>query len=350
MSRKIIAFVLSGILLVSGGASRGGTVQWDFNGDVSSSTGGADLELGAAAPASVPEVNFDLADIGVDAAEVAIFGRGTYFKFTHGFPPNGGGIYVNQYTLILDVMFPDRSPSSGWAALLQTSTANAGDGDWFVNPGSGLGISGNYGGILDDGVWHRIALVVDNVAGSFTSYIDGSQVEQIHTADDGDLVVDGRWSLDTTALLFADQDGENAGGMVNSVQIRDTAMTADELLGLGGPDAAGIFLPSDPRDCLFRNFSVAFDPLTGSVNGTWVSLPGDQGFRVFEGARQIGGDLPANATGFNDPSPPAGGAAVKYTLEPLRTGRSSAGATPRRSRRSPARETSPPRSTARRSA
>ncbi len=220
----------------------GAVAQWDFNGDLSSSTGGQDLVPLAADPAFDPEVMFDAAEIDGAEAEVAYFGRGTYFIATHDLPPNGGGQYVNQYTVIMDVMFPDRSPSGGWAALWQTNDGNTNDGDWFINPEGGIGISGVYGGFIEDGRWYRLALVVDLVAGTLTSYINGEQVQQLTG-----LALDGRFSLYSSdspqgpvALLFADENAENAEGYVNSVQIRGYAMTAEELLALGGPEADGI--------------------------------------------------------------------------------------------------------------
>ncbi len=312
MSRSIALTAIVAFLLAPRAPSGAGTVQWDFNGDLTSSTGGLDLVPGAASPAASPGVDFTVEEIGGADAEVASFTRGTFFQLTHGSPPNGGGLRLNQYTLILDVLFPDRAPSGGWAALWQTGVANRDDGDWFVNPGAGVGISGQYGGLVEDGVWHRLALVVDSSKTSFVSFVDGVQVQEVHEAGK-----DGRFSLDAAALLFADESGENAAGFVNSVQLRDAAMTADDLLALGGPAAEGIPLAADPRDCVFRNFSAGYDPAANIVAGTWAGLPGDEGFRVFEGARQIGGDLPASARSFTDAGPPAAGAAVKYTLEAL---------------------------------
>ena len=158
---------------------------------------------------------------------------------THGLPANGGGSYVNQYTLIMDVMFPSRP--TGWAVLWQTNPNNSNDGDWFINPSGGLGISSIYGGSVADGSWNRVALVVDDVAGTFTSFLNGTQVQQI-----SGLTLDDRWSLDTTALLFADENGENAAGYVNSVQLRGRAMGAVEIAALGSAQASGIPLPQEP--------------------------------------------------------------------------------------------------------
>jgi hypothetical protein len=230
------------LVILSGLLSRAAiTGQWDFNGNLASSTGGTNLSAEASAPATVAGVTFTTASIGGQTAQVAAFTRGTFFRMTHGLAANGGGSYVNQYTLIMDVMFPSRP--TGWAALWQTNPSDANDGDWFVNPSGGLGISSVYGGNVADGIWNRIALVVDGVAGTFTSYLNGTGVQQI-----SGVTLDGRWSLDATALLFADENEENAAGYVNSVQLRGSALAAAEIAALGGPRAAGIPVPQTPAD------------------------------------------------------------------------------------------------------
>jgi hypothetical protein len=219
--------------------SGGGIAQWDFSGNLASSTGGANLSAEASAPATVAGATFTTASIGGQTAQVAAFTRGTFFRMTHGLAANGGGSYVNQYTLIMDVMFPSRP--TGWAVLWQTNPNNANDGDWFINASGGLGISGVYGGSVADGTWNRMALVVDGVAGTFTSYLNGTSVQQISGA-----TLDGRWSLDSTVLLFADEDQENAAGYVNSVQLRGSALAPADIAALGGPQATGIPLPQTP--------------------------------------------------------------------------------------------------------
>lgn len=215
--------------------------QWDFSGSLSSTTGGNALMAEAAAPAVNPGVTYVNSTIAGTSVQVAQFTRGTYFRATHGLPANGGGTYVNQYALLMDVMFPNTA-SSGWAALYQTNPSNANDGDWFIrHAGFGIGISGNYGGYVADNVWHRLALVVDLVAGTFTSYVDGQQVQQNTGLD-----FNGRFALESQVLFFADEDSENSLGYVNSIQLRGYAMTAAEVALLGGPTPSGIPLPAIP--------------------------------------------------------------------------------------------------------
>jgi len=243
--RAAAAFVLIGL-----GGVRGALVQWDFNGDLSPTAGSGSLAAEACAPADQPEVTFETVSIEGRQAQVAHFSRGTYFRAVHNLPSNGGGAYVNRYTVLMDVMFPDRSPSGGWAALLQTNLNNSNDGDWFVNPAGGVGISGNYGGAVPEGEWHRLVLVVDLVAGTFTSYVDGEKVQQ-----NSGLDLDGRFSLyaqddpngnPPVVLFFADENSENAEGYVNSIQIRDSALTDEAVAALGGPEAEGIPLQIEP--------------------------------------------------------------------------------------------------------
>lgn len=213
--------------------------QYDFNGNLNSTVGGNPLTSGFAAPAAGAGVTFSNVTINGNQAQAAAFTRGTYFALTPGLGANGGGSLLNQYTLLFDVMFPSRP--GGWAVLYQTAAANSDDGEWFVNPSQALGISGNYGGTVADGTWNRLAVVVDNVAGTFTSYVNGAPVQQ-----DTGLTLDGRWALGSSFLLFADNDQENAAGWVNSVQLRPVAMLPAEVAALGGATAAGIPAPAAP--------------------------------------------------------------------------------------------------------
>lgn len=235
-------------LAALGGATAGGIplstnapayAQFDFNGNLNSSVGGNPLTTGFAAPAVSAGVTYSNVTIAGGAAQAAWFTRGTYFSLTHGLGANGGGSGLNQYTLLLDVMFPSRP--SGWAALYQNSTANTDDAECFINPNQGIGISGNYAGTVADGTWNRLAIVVDNVAGTFTTYVNGTPAQQ-----NTGLTVDGRWAIGASLLCFADNDEENAAGLVNSLQLRPTAMLPAEVAALGGATAAGIPAPAAP--------------------------------------------------------------------------------------------------------
>jgi hypothetical protein len=241
------------IILLGGAGVEAETIaQWDFDDSLASTTGQAALTAGAAAPAAMPSLTFADAVIAGAPARVGRFTRGTYLRVHPGFAPNGGGVFVNRFTLILDVMFPDRSPSGGWAALLQTNDANANDGDWFIDPAGGLGIDGAYGGSVPPGEWRRLALVAGLAAGTFSSYVDGVKASQLTGQD-----LDGRFSLYSVNdgaregfFLFADDNGENAQGFVNAVQVRDTVLCPEDVAALGGVSTGPLVpTPIPPRIC-----------------------------------------------------------------------------------------------------
>lgn len=217
-----------------------GTIaQYDFNGDLSSSVGGSILTTDFAAPALSAGVTFSPAVAGSLSGQAASLTRGTFLRMNHGLGANGGGTLLNQYTLIMDVNFPSRP--NNWNVFYQSNTNNTEDGEWFVNSAGGVGISANYGGNVPTNTWNRCAVVVDQVAGTFTSFINGVQVQQ-----NTGLSLDGRWGLSPQVLLFADENQENSPVLVNSVQLRPYVMIASDLATLGSATAAGIPFPIPP--------------------------------------------------------------------------------------------------------
>lgn len=233
---------------IPGGA--GVTGQWDFENGNLAATMGRDLEyfrgcvprdcnqdlpgatqFGSAGSFGVPRINGKDPQIMSFPLVEPCYG----YLFTHGVAPNGGGNFVNQYTLILDVYYP-AIDAEGWAAIYQTGAANTEDAEAYIRGSDGgLGINGQYGGQVLDGRWHRLGIVADLTVGSVRFYVDGLPGSSI--SDEG---LDGRFSLDETILLFAEPAFYSSAGYVNSVQIRDYAMSSEEMEALGGPTAAGI--------------------------------------------------------------------------------------------------------------
>ena len=147
-----------------------------------------------------------------------------------GADANGGGVFVNQYTIIMDFFRPTTSDGS-WQALYNTSPDNANDAELYIDTTNGIGIDGDFEGVVTANQWHRIAWAVDTVAGTISKYIDGTFVGDSPT--DG---FDGRWSVFSATdgqatLLFTEGIGGRftAPGYVNSIQVRDGAMTAGEM-------------------------------------------------------------------------------------------------------------------------
>jgi hypothetical protein len=240
------------------------TGQWDFDTGDLSATIGRPLQLmdgPKGASARAVEFNtttgFKIPDIGGKPARVLRFAGATTrsigLLMDHGILPNGGGgqgiTRVNQWTLILDLLIPNTNDER-WFALLQSDLSNTSDTDFcvsFNNQTGGIGIRGQYEGegAIVPGRWHRIAVAMNVTEGIMEKYIDGS-LFAVQQLPDSEREVDGRFSLSSSALLFADEDGESQVAYVNSIQIRNYSMDVDEVRAAGGPAAEGISTNSVP--------------------------------------------------------------------------------------------------------
>jgi len=153
----------------------------------------------------------------------------SYMIATHGIDTAlSAGTKVNEFTLVMDVMIPD----SGKKYLLyQTDPANQDDGDWAIKPTGEMGIEAT--GYTDTfkmkaGLWYKLAIAVKNDE-RYDYYADG---ELVLNGTPG--AVDGQFSLESTVLLFADNDGEDNPLTVTGVSIYNKALTDEEIADLGG--------------------------------------------------------------------------------------------------------------------
>jgi hypothetical protein len=259
------------------------TGQWDFNnGNLAATVGNdlqfhdaavqADTSFGTTTALAVPDIN------GVPASIVHIvpnaFPWGGFTMF-HGAVPNGGGAFVNQYTLIYDVYLP----FVAWRSLLQTDLSNVSDGDLFISPTGGIGISGTYDGNVAIGDWHRIALAMDlsgpGQAPVLAKFVDGVKVGN---QTGGLSSVDGRFSLGTSALLFADNDGDANDTYISSVQFSNGRRPDAFIEALGGPSAAKIpgAISARPQGSSIIIRWTGGVPLQSadSLNGPWTTVTG----------------------------------------------------------------------------
>jgi hypothetical protein len=252
MRRILSALSVPLILGLSLSAPAAVTGQWDFNSSNFVATVGADLQAQGIAVTDTAfgtTMAFGIPNIGGAVAQVMRFPlmptSADGFEMFPGAEANGSTGDVNQYSLIMDILYP--SASTGYRSLFQTSAGNSNDGDWFVNGDNGLGISGSYHGNLTPDTWHRIALVVDleqtDATKKYLNYMDGSFVGYSDLGTAGNP--GGRFSAypassGTPSWILSDNDGETALGYVNSIQFHDVALSAADIFALGGPSAAGI--------------------------------------------------------------------------------------------------------------
>ncbi|MBX3745504.1 MAG: LamG domain-containing protein [Verrucomicrobiae bacterium] len=335
LSRDILAVVAAGVGCLNLTVNAAITGQWDFaGGDLAASTGRALEYLDGEGGATASQTRFGttsalgIPDIGGQPAHVMGFPRSLPSMGYVVYPnagPNGGGLFVNQYTLIFDLLFPAES-STQWRALIQIDDpSNANDAELFINPSGAIGISGSYQGAVQANTWHRIAFAVDLVAPGgpqLRKYIDGTLVGQ-QTLGSG---VDGRWALSPSggafgesALLFTDNNedgGHVQPGFVSSIQIHDEALSSAHLAALGAPNGDRIpatvsvpasitslepapdainVMPSAPVEVVIASGSSPVAPASASLTLNDQPLP----LSIIEEDRQfrLQGTLPALAAG-----------------------------------------------------
>lgn len=280
------------------------TGAWEFNGDYSAAIGTDLVPQGGAVAGTVfgTTTALGVPDIGGLVAQVMRFPAmptsiDGYVMYP-GAAANGSTGDVNQYTLIMDILYP--SASTGFRALFQTRHDNVDDADWFVNGGNGIGIKAQYNGALTPDTWHRIALVVDleqtDVTKKYLNYIDGAFVGYSDLDTQGNP--GGRFSVWTASSgnpswVFSDDSGETALGYVNSVQFRDYAMTPTEIANLGGASAAGIPAAVRPLNdtgmsqCL-NSAGTAYEACSAANAGDFTPYPRQDGRFGRDAAANLG--------------------------------------------------------------
>jgi hypothetical protein len=248
------------------------TAQWDFS-DGLKATFGDDLQYNDMESMTGTmfgtTTSFGIADIGGETADVMFVPEGSQVGYLakHGIAPNGGGLYVNRYTLLMDVM---RVGSGGASAIIQASpTKNPGDATFF-SQNSNMGQGG--GGYAGDGSftsdeWHRIGFSVDLSSGSgvITKWVDGILQDE-WTPQGKDHI---RRSMEPEIIFFYDVD-ERSSWYVNSIQFLDGMLSNDEMAALGGPTAEGFESPN-ATGLIITDIVVGEN---GGVTITWNSRPG----------------------------------------------------------------------------
>lgn len=295
MKRKLLLtrIGLLGGMLLAGAISTHAAVteQWNFNGNLNAETGAGDPLTYADVPTQTATVfdtttGFSIPDIGGTPANVMSFpasGSSGGYRMPITAPANGGGSFVNDYTIVMDVLYPAASDATQ-RALVETdlgqvnTTAGA---EFYINGSNQVGgDGGSFFGSIAANTWHRIGLVVQGSANKATIYIDG--VEQGNFAVGG---IDNRFAVDPSsdpkpyAELFKDQNGATAAGYVASLQFRDAALSPGQMQALGGPAADGIPQVIPPVAPYFRSRSP--EPNATGVNpNPTITAVLDQGDRT----------------------------------------------------------------------
>ena len=226
---------------------------WTFDDpdDLTKATVGLDLVLtGSDSAVAGPAAGNGATRIGV----------GSYYKCTHGISSNGGGSYVNEYSIMVDFRIPQ---TGRYYCFYQTNTGNSNDGDFFINPSAHLGLNylGGYSySRVEAGEWYRLVISVD-LGHHFKAYLDG---QLIYTAT-SNYTVDGRFSLDPYFYFFADENGEDNEFDVAATAFFNYPLSDEEASKLGG---YGHVMPQPPVDHMNPYLQVATE---NSIYISWHS-------------------------------------------------------------------------------
>ncbi|NTW33342.1 MAG: T9SS type A sorting domain-containing protein, partial [Bacteroidetes bacterium] len=225
--------------------------QWDFDSTLLG-TKGSQLSYIYQTPSNLSKIQFATCDsfhiprienVNINVAKINALDSNEALRFYSNFFPEGrpsASDCNNSYTIIFDFLKPHTD--TGYISLLQTSNNNSDDGDLFIrNSDNSIGILGQYDGTLVDSTWNRLAVVFDLNQDKMDKYLNGSYIGTtlIPDALNGRFCINNNWGVQSSNF-FSDNDNETSALFVSSIQIRNYAMSQDELSYLGGVSSSKI--------------------------------------------------------------------------------------------------------------
>jgi hypothetical protein len=169
-------------------------------------------------------------------------------------PANGGGSLVNDYTVIVDVLYTN---ADLFRPVLQMDNGSLDDILAFlginifnqiaVTNTEGAGLPSEASGNMAPNTWYRLGFVLNHDVGEIDVYTNGAEAGSVIIGSGGDTL-DGPYALYTAVggLPLFSSTLTNVAGFVNSVQIRDISLNAGQMAALGGPAATGIPITIPP--------------------------------------------------------------------------------------------------------
>lgn len=226
------------------------TGQWDFNKKLIGTIGSQLVVMGDTNVMDQKIVfgttqSFRLPPIdntSVNIARIPAFDTNHALRFFSNIAPEGiPGVLDcdNTYSLVFDLLKP--SGKNDYTAIFQTSNNNSDDADFFLNgSNNSFGVLEQYKGGFADSTWVRLALVFDLYNEKLEVYLDGNYVGTITISNSqGRFCINNNWGVQSSNF-FSDDDGETNPIFVSSIQLRNYAMSPDEIKWLGKPKAEKI--------------------------------------------------------------------------------------------------------------
>ena len=245
----IYVAALSALMCVPRMTAQTNVGQWDFTRtNLAPTIGSASLSYGDTATQAGTQFgttsSLGIPAIGGSNANVMYFPvsgeSGGYNLPATALEPNGGGSLVNNYTIVMDVLFP-ASESQQVRPLVQTDNGIiTPDADLVVDTTGGIGAPpGPYTGSILPNTWYRIAFSV--TANQISKFINGVTVGVQSTGG-----VDSRFALTPGgfAQLFQNSTTNGAAaGYVSSIQLWNDALSPGQIAALGA--ASGSIIPTN---------------------------------------------------------------------------------------------------------
>jgi hypothetical protein len=154
-----------------------------------------------------------------------MIGTGSYLRMLHGIPAVLGE-KVNEYSIQLDFSIPE---DNLYHALIQITAKNTDDADMFINKTNQIGIweAGYSDSTVEIGSWYRMVFTVLNES-VFRIYMNGNLWREATPR-----LIDSRYALGDTLLLFADNDGEDPTILCSEAAIWDVCLSEEDVVSLG---------------------------------------------------------------------------------------------------------------------
>ncbi len=155
------------------------------------------------------------------------------YILSHSLAANGDVQQDNKlayYSLLFDLYVPEANHD--WLAILQTNLLNNDDAELFVHQDITQGIGGGlYFSGIEFNSWKRIAIVVNANSGIEKTdvYVEGVLLGSIEHED-------LRWAIESSFLLFTDNNAETRSGFVDNILLVNKPLTEAEILRFGGAE------------------------------------------------------------------------------------------------------------------
>ena len=191
---------------------------------------------------------WDIINLKEQQKKVLKLGPKNYLTLQNPFMGYGEGVYLNVWTIIMDVIIPDFS-SRSYTCLLQTDPENKHPGSFFVRKDGSCGI-GVYSkpDVIKNNCIHRIIISADLPHHVIRWYVDGVKQGELspETLMGAKILIDDRWSIDEQFLVGADCSPACVGTiMIFSLQLRRKLVKDREALQIGTMTIEG---PPEPNN------------------------------------------------------------------------------------------------------